>query len=67
MFFCIDEVVIGFDDIPLATENAELGSWAECKGLYAGPVELYSGSLNISPSSGEVNQLGSTQYTEKAR
>lgn len=67
MLFCIDEVVVGFEDIPLATESAELGSWAECKGLYSEPVGLCSASLNTSPYSGEVNQLGSPKCTEKAR
>jgi hypothetical protein len=67
MFFCIDEVVVGFDDIPLATESAEMGSWAECKGLYTEPTEFYSCSLNISPSSGEANKLGGPERTEKAR
>jgi hypothetical protein len=66
MFFCIDEVVVELDDIPLATESAEMGSWAECKGLYTEPAQFYSGSLNISPSTGEANKLGGPQRTKKA-
>lgn len=66
MFFCIDEVVVEFDDIPLATESAEMGSWGECKGLYAEPAQFYSGTLNISSVGGEANKLGGPQRTKKA-
>ena len=67
MFFCIDDVLVSLEDIPLATETAELGSWAECKGLYNEPVKLYSASLNTSLSSGEANKLGSSELSKKAR
>lgn len=67
MFFCIDDVLVSIEDIPLATEAAELGSWAECKGLYTEPVNLHSFSLNTSLASGEANKLGSSEFSKKAR
>jgi hypothetical protein len=65
VFFCIDDVVVCVEDIPLATESAELGSWAECKGLYNEPVEFYSASLHTSPYYGEANHLGGPERTKK--